>query len=254
MAQVLRLASEIDGTEVRATPTYVHEHTTLGTQHAVAMPYYAVGGGLLDQRLRFTDLGRLVFKHDPYLTSNTTLWLVHYGLAAVSGMGPKYWRELIIKHFSTADAVLVSADIRGEVAASAQEMGGKGISERTAKATSSAFLSSYADSEGLGGLGMLREAGSGKYRVQEPAEADVRVFAYALANHWSANWAETTGVHIARIHDEIGPFLLAGSTRINDWLGQMQSDGLIEVQRRQPPYQANKLWSDEKALMDRLYD
>ena len=253
IAQVLRLSSEVDGTGARLTPSFVHERTTLGTQHAVAMPNYAVGAGLLDDRLRFTALGRVVYEHDPFLSSNVALWLLHYGLSAVSGPGPKYWHELVIRHFSRLDAVLVSAEIRNEVAALAQEAGGKPISERTAKATSSAFLSSYANTEGLGGLGVLREEGSGKYRVNESPEIGVTVFAYALADHWSANWSDTTGIHIARIHDEIGPLLLIGSTRINALLSQMQTDGLIEVQLRQPPYQANKLWRDKAALTERLY-
>lgn len=80
-----------------------------------------------------------------------------------------------------------------------------------------------------------------------------RVAAYALADYWQGNWGDRTGVNLDRVR-EVSALLLIGSGEMNGFLRTMQEHGLIDVQRRHPPYQVMRQFSSAEAVLEHLYD
>lgn len=77
--------------------------------------------------------------------------------------------------------------------------------------------------------------------------------AYALADTWAERWADRVGVNLDETR-EVGALLLMGSGTLNARLRAMQERGMIEVQRRHPPYQVTRLSLDPAAVLEHLYE
>lgn len=238
------------------------ERTTLGANYIRSMPRYAFGSGLLAgtarNRTTLTAFGNQVRLHDPYLNHPATQWLMHYYLSAPSGLGSPFWSYLITRGLRVGDE-LERSQVAWEIARIAEEDTGKPLATRTAQTTATIFLGTYSKSDGLGPLGILRpiEAEKGvSYRVQEPVLPPLWSVAYALADYWEATWGQQVTVNLAEL-TEPGAFasvFLSGSDQLDQTLGRLQQQGVLEVYRAAPPYQVVRLWSDKNVLLERLYE
>ena len=228
--------------------------TTLGPNYIRAMPRYCVGAGLLDTEYRFTALGEAVRQGDSNLSSPSTLWLIHYNLAARHGPGPEFW-HYFVTHLLRPGEELATAEVGVALREHAQEAG-RSVAERTAKTTASVVLGSYSKSDSLGPLGFLENVGGGRYAALSPSSPPpLWAFAYALASYWAANWGDVTGVNLTRVAEEggIGPVFMMGGGLINRYLGDLQREGFAVVQRRTPPFQLTRNWETPEVFLERIY-
>jgi hypothetical protein len=129
------------------------------------------------------------------------------------------------------------------------------INTKTAQQAASVFLGSYSKADSLGPLGILEQIDPGRYVVTEPQPPPLWAFGYALADYWQANWPDMSTVSISKTSDAGGPgsLLLMGSGQVNQALGALQTEGLVTVQRRMPPFQVYKQWKSPKDFLERLY-
>jgi hypothetical protein len=133
--------------------------------------------------------------------------------------------------------------------------GTESISKKTCGPAATIFLGTYTKSDALGPLGLLIEQSSKGCLVQEPPPPPLWAFAYALADYWSANWGDVSGVNLTRVAETggIGPMFMMGGGLINRYLGDLQSEGFVVVQRRTPPFQLTRNWSTPEVFLERMY-
>ena len=175
VAAILRVSDEHEGD---VTPEIVRAETQLGPNYVKAMPRYARGCGLLEiSSYRLTPFGRAAFENDPNLTRPETLWLMHYHLSAPHGPGPCFWNHLIARHVRIGHT-LSRANVSEVIGRFLKESATKTLGTRTLQSTATAFLGTYAKSDGLGKLGLIEDE-SGSYTVRQPQTPPVWVLACA---------------------------------------------------------------------------
>ncbi len=236
--------------------------TTLGTNYIKSMPNYAFGGGLLARTTRgrtfLTAFGERVRLHDPNLDETATQWLMHYHLSSPYGPGPAFWNRLVTRNLRVVDE-LHRGDVAHEIARAVEEATGKQLATRTVQSTATVFLGTYARSDGLGPLGILRsvDAADGVvYRVQEPAPLPQWALAYALADHWERTWGQQATVNLPELTEPGGfaSIFSIGSEQLGQALERLRDEGVLELYRTAPPHQVVRLWTNKDALLGRIYE
>lgn len=254
LSQLLSLAIEHDrsGEAKRLTSDDIPEMTSLGTRQVKAARPYAKSSGLVNEQDRPTRFGEIVFFHDAGLSQAATQWAIHYHLTSASPHIPSFWRHLVTQNFHP-DTSLTTKQVTDEIKRFHLTHEEKPLASDTYERAATEFLSTYAKRDGLGALGFLNETGPGEYVVGEPAPAPWPVVAYALADTWAGRWADRVGVNLDETR-EVGALLLMGSGMLNTRFRAMQERGMIEVQRRHPPYQVTRLSLDPAAVLEHLYE
>jgi hypothetical protein len=178
---------------------------------------------------------------------------MHYYLSADYKCGPIFWNRLVMTRLIPGD-VLTTAEVGEDIRRSLDESETQRSSRDTLRAAS-AFLGTYSKADGLAGLGILRPPEDGSYAVGEPVPLESLVFAYVLADYWRAVWGEVVSVNLSSVTGTGGPaaLLLQSSGAASRMLRDLQERGLVEVQRRVPPYQVMRLWRDPESLLERVY-
>lgn len=258
ISQLLHVVSSTGEGETgsgKITRQMLTDHTSLGPNYVRAMPRWACGTGILDQRNCLTALGRRMIQKDPSLIHASTLWAMHYHLAAPQGPGPRFWNYLVSVVLRPGD-ILETAQVAEAIKQYVGEYEERKVAERTLRNTASVFLGTYSKSDALGPLGLIEQVEPGRYLVKEPDPPSPWVFAYMLSSYWQSNWGEVPGVHVIRVTEPGGPasLLMMGSGTVNRYLRDLQAAGFATVQRHMPPFQLNRNWSDPSVFLERLYD
>jgi hypothetical protein len=256
--QILRLVKDYQARAVTGRVLnfeLIAEGTSLGPVYIAAMRRYAFACGLLDKQERLTELGDCVLAHDPNLQAPATCWAMHYHLSSPQGVGPSFWADLVKNRLRCGDELDRTA-LAKFVQETSPSNSGEAVSAQIASQAATVFLGTYSKSDALGPLGFLEQAESGSYSVKEPNQPSLHVFAYVLADYWRANWGDVVGVNIGRLSEPGSPgaLLLMGSGSINRYLGELQTAGFAVVQRRTPPFQVNRNWSNPAQFLEKLYD
>lgn len=231
--------------------TSLWEKTSLGTIDAQATSRYASGLGLINKQ-GLTHFGQLVYRKDPHLNSKVTHWVFHYHMCAPHRTGPIFWGHLVTSFLNPGDT-LTAERLALDIEKLYVVQSGKVLKADTYKGAAVAFLGTYAKWDGLGDLGILAEPVNGEYTVGDPVSVPWRVVAYALADYWQGNWNDRKGINLESVR-EVGALLLVGSGEMNGFLRAMQEHGLVDVQRRHPPFQVMRQFASPDAVLEHLYD
>ncbi len=233
----------------------LREHTALGTRYCKAMPRYAVASGLVEfGSYTLTKVGEEVVKTDPYLSQPATQWLLHYHLSAPHGPGPLFWHTLVTRFLQPGDTV-DSKRVARWIATALLEAEEKEPTERALQSTATVFLGSYAHTEGLGALQMVKRTKNG-YEVCQPDPPPVWVFAYALADFWEHHYPNQVTINLNSLSEPGGLtkiFWMDAGT-LGRHLQTLKQEGVIDLYRVASPYQVVKLWDNPSALLERIYD
>jgi len=247
IAQVLALAMEES-----LSVTSIREKTTLGSVYAEAIPRYGRASGLIEGNT-LSGLGRIVFEHDPYLTSPTTMWLMHYHMSAPLGPGPEFWSRLVRDELRAGR--VVTNDTLGRSIALTSTNRGRSFTDRAIRQSATVFLGTYTKSEALGPLCILEVSAAAKaeYSVKLPLPPPASVFAYALAHHWSLAWPTSLTADLETVMRDVAEVFVLSRPRAMTLLEELQSRRLVDLHLQAPPFQALRLWQDMAALGDHLY-
>lgn len=232
----------------------IHLNTALGTNEAKTAPAYLRACGLADNERNLTPFGSLVLGADPSAGSLSTLWLIHYHLSAPHLAGPTFWSRLVTRYFSSGAITLDSNKLIEDLIQHILDVENKAISPDTARSTVNVFLKAYSEYDGLGGLGILDEAGMQTYLVGTPVEIPWRVMAYILADFWEANWQQLS-VPYAQINGDNGPapLMLVNSGQMSQLMKPMQEAGLLEVSKVTRPWTVLRKWNSKDELLEAVY-
>lgn len=252
MLQLIEVAGQNDG---RISRSSLRKHTSLGTNYIKAMPRYGVGCGIFSGS-ELTPFGQVLLQHDPTLASDTTQWLMHYHMSAPHGPGPCYWHHLVT-HFLRAGNRLSSTDVASEIIRTIRNDTGSEPNPRTVGAAATVFLRSYAKPEGFCQLRLIQEVERGLYLVTDPSPVPVWVFGFALVDYWEHRWGDRITVDLAALFEPGGlsSIFFLGSEAVDELLGTLQREKLIDVYRVAPPYQVVRQWGQDARQMclDRAY-
>ena len=254
LVQILDVVRSLDKNGSTITNQILTERTNLGPNYIKAMPQYCIGTGLLNNNRSPTSFGRKVLEFDEGLSKNQTLWLMHYYMSCPQGPGPELWHHLVTENFRLGTEISKNS-IQQSISDFLQTKGKK-AADRTIVATARIFWGSYTKDDAFGPLGILRETNSDRFLVDEPDSPQLWIFAYALADYWTANWGDCTGVNITKVAERggLGTIFLMGGGMINKYLGILQSKGYAVVQRRTPPFQLNRNWKSKNEFIKKIYD
>lgn len=233
----------------------LREGTDLGTVYVAAMPRYAVGCGLLDDRdYSLTPLGKFVYEHDSNLNHPSTLWLMHYHLSAPKGPGPTFWHFLVSQQLQPG-MHLERSQLIESVKAFVQSSEGKALVDRSARSLITVFTGTYTKDDGLGKLGVLEETETG-YLVLEPEPPNEWVVGYALAHYWESVWPQFKQIALSELYESGGfaNLFLMGTFQLNSRLRELQSRGLLELVQVAPPHQILRLWRSPADFLPHIYD
>jgi hypothetical protein len=217
------------------------ERSGLGANQVKSFRRYAYGTGLIDDNERLTDFGALVAEQDPQLSTLGTQWVMNYYMTAPHHNGPLFWNHLLTTAF------IVGNELTREgtgllIKEFLTEQGERALADDTYPKTATVFLGSYEKGGGFEALEILR-AESGKYRVGQPRPIPPGAFACVLADYWAVKWGEAREVLLSDLTGgELASLLLLSSGEINSLLREASKRGLVNLQRRTPPFQVIRLW------------
>lgn len=252
LAAILRIAAE---SSEKLSFEIIRQGTHLGNNYVKAMPRYAVGTGLLEEKTyRLTPLGRYVYENDPGLSHPSTQWLMHYHMSASLGPGPAFWNYLV-KHYLRPGSRLNTETLREDVRTFVRETNGKDLAERSIRELITVFTRTYIKTDGLGQLGILEEQGK-ELVVQEPEPPSAGVIGYALAHYWEQTWPGLGQVNLNDLYQPggIASLLLLNAFTLGSRLRELQSKRLLELQQIAPPYQLVRLWESPLDFLPLLYE
>lgn len=255
ITQVLEVVSDAVDTGLRIDLSALRENSQLGANYVKAMPRYAVGTGLLNEKpYRLTELGKFIYEHDPSLNHPSTLWLMHYHLSAPTGPGPAFWHFLISQRVRPG-ITLERSELIEAVQNFIRESEGKELVDRSARTLISVFAGTYTKTDGLGRLGILEETDSG-YQVLEPDPPNEWVVGYALAHYWDSVWPQFRQVALGELSQPGGfaDLFFLGTFQLNSRLRELQSRGLLELVQIAPPHQILRLWRSPSDFLQYIYD
>lgn len=177
----LRLLQEPDSSSLFRKREEAAKRLSLGVNMVRALRYWLVATRLVEEGakgdLLTTPLGQLVLANDPYLESESTLWLVHANLATnQEGATTWYWFFNIFRRLQFTKSELIS-----ELTQWAILQGGQ-VSPDSIGADVACLISTYSsadtleeDEESLDcpltALGLLRRIGKDGYRLNRPRSA-----------------------------------------------------------------------------------
>lgn len=236
----------------------IRQETALGANYADAMPRYARAVGLLEHNTFVaTTFGTLVAQHDPHLDSPTTQWIMHYHLSAPHGPGPAFWHDLVVGCLRLGTEV-TPVHLARRIALVHEQQTAKALAPRTARATASVFIGTYAKSDALGTLGIMKAEGTGnerKYRIVQPEGPPAWALAYALADYWSVKWEKSVTVALHQFLEPGGvPDLFwLGTSDFDARLAELQRMKVLDVYKVAPPFQVVRLWNTKDEILERAY-
>jgi hypothetical protein len=222
------------------------EETDLGTE--MRKPYigWLRGTGLAESRdgsggVGLTSFGVRVASQPRLLDQPATQWLMHYHLAAPDGPGPEFWNEAI-SHFSAIGESFSVDDWLEHFRQS-------GAAEKSERVRFNVFKQTYVTGA-LIRLGMLSvDPSSKQVRVSKPRWAcGADVFAYALIDHWQERWDSYLSVDLELVFEPggVADVFMLNREQVDEYLGTLAADGLLDVFRIAPPYQITRRWADHK--------
>ena len=261
VAQIIEIASN---SSVKPSFELLREQTNLGNNYVKAMPRYAVGTGLLEDKTnRLTPLGETVLEHDPNLNHPATLWLLHYHLSAPKGPGPAFWHYLVTE-LHTGER-LERTKIRESLDAFLRQDGTE-LALKSLNSTTSIFTGTYTKSDALGRLGILTsetddDEGNTKvaelktFEVQETDAPPIFALGYALAHFWEQQIsALRTDLSELSKPGGFSRLFFLGSYQLNAALRELQREGFLELEQIAPPHQIVKQWPSKEVFLERLYE
>ena len=228
----------------------LRENTTFGTGQVKSAQNYAVATGLVDKQAP-TAFAQRVMSTDLDMEAPETQWVLHFNMASPYGLAPEFWRYLVNivftlgQSWTSKEVAVALADFQAQEGESTEEQ---------AQRAATAFLGTYSQADGLGNLGILRSEGN-SYFVEEPSPPPIGAFAYLLARHWDVTWPGRVSVNLDDVSgpDGLAPLLVMNRSNTNGRLSELQSQGLLTLQRKVPPFQVTRLWDSADALLERLY-
>lgn len=178
------------------------------------------------QTYTISPFGELVARYDPYMEHPTTLWGLHYHLAA----NPHQERAAVWYSFFNTFAApgkhFTSTPLHASME---QALGHLASSTRYITKDTNQLLNCYVRPEALGNLGLLRRSQKNMYEI-EGQQPDPAIIAYVLFDSWQRLFPTTDTLRLTQLCEEpemIGRVFVASRNQVRHAIGLLQGMGLL---------------------------
>lgn len=216
----------------------------VGVNMAKSIRYWLKATGLVVEKpgkgAMLSSFGELVYRYDPYMEEDFTLWCIHINLAMNKNLATSwflFFEKCKLEEFKREDLELFLHE------ALLKYTGKEELNLRSVKEDSNALLQMYArvrimqhDPEDkmicpLTKLGILRKTGEFYRRLQPEFGYDFEpVFLYYL----QSKWEEEAAISMERLYEGDGGvrnFLGLGKSAFQDCLQKMEKEGYLDINR-----------------------
>ncbi|MBK1989083.1 DUF4007 family protein [Sphaerospermopsis aphanizomenoides BCCUSP55] len=253
--RILEAASEEKG--LKDTLENLMTKTGLGNAKVGKIKSWATRAGLVKDNYLSPE-GKIVLKHDPYLQSIITDWLMHFylsfgneGLKQIPENPSEWggWTYFIYKFlpenptFSKDDLFQNSIHIFEEPA--------KVVPERFKY-----ILRAYTEPQALANCQIIQEIKTNKYDTEKAKLPNSHLIGYFLAKLWERDFNKQTSVLTDDIINQkmgIVPVLGIQTETLQQHLNSIESLGIIEQRRTVSPYQIIRRWDNPVNLLEKAY-
>ncbi|WP_016950626.1 DUF4007 family protein [Anabaena sp. PCC 7108] len=253
--RILDAASEKEG--LKDTLPNLMTKTGLGNAKVGKIKSWAIRAGLVKDNYLSPE-GKIVLKHDPYLKSIITDWLMHFYLSfGTQGLNkipenPAEWGgwTYFIYTFLPENSTFSKNDLFQNSIPIFEELD-KEIPKRIKY-----VLRAYVEQQALANCQFIQEIKTDTYQTGKAKLPNTYLIGYFLAKLWERDFNQETSVLTDDIFAQrmgILPVLGIQSETLQQHLNRMESLGIIEQRRTVLPYQIIRRWDDALTLLEKAY-
>lgn len=253
--RILDAASETQG--LKDTLQNLMAKTGLGNAKVGKIKTWSVRAGLIKDNYLSPE-GKIVLKHDPYLQSIITDWLMHFylsfgnqGLNKIPENPAEWGGWTYFVYTFLPQNLTFTKDILGQNSISIFEEPDKVIPERMKY-----ILRAYTEQQALANCQFIKEIKSNKYESGNPNLPNSYLIGYFLAKLWQRDFGQETSVLTEDIVNQkmgIIPVLGIQPESLQQHLNAIEALGIIEQRRTVAPYQIIRRWNDPLTLLEKAY-
>lgn len=231
--------------------------TGLGNRKVPPMRSWASRAGLINGDFLSPE-GKIVLKHDPYLESPITEWLMHFYLSfGDKGLQPPPenladwggWTWFVYQ-FLPQNQTFSIDELVGYASTVFTE-------DTTAKLTKNfrILLRAYTEPKALSRCSYL-SVQDNQYTRDRSQLPSITLIGYFLAKLWERDFNEQTSVlHESILNHPMGLARVLGilPDALQNQLNALEAIGIVEQRREVPPFQLLRRWDDPLELLEKSY-
>ena len=235
--------------------------TGLGNEKVLRIKAWAIRSGLIDKNT-LTPQGAIARKHDPYLQSPITDWLMHFYLSfsdkglATPPPDPADWGgwtwfvySFLPNHPSFSRSTL---DHAANQIYETDKKKAKSISDDLLK-----VLKAYTDKkDALAQINFLKSSAKDQYIAGEATLPPDELIAYFLAKISERDFQGLSQINSDRLLQHpygLAPILGISPDKVQDLLDRLSGKSLIEQYKTVPPFQIIPRWNEPLDLLEKAY-
>jgi hypothetical protein len=259
--RMLKVAEEEKGAD--DNKQNLMSRTGLGNEKVLRIKAWSIRSGLVDRETgKLTPQGAIARKHDPYLQSPITDWLMHFylsfsdkGLATpppeAADWGGWTWfvYSFLPSHQNFSRNTLDNA---ANQIYETDKKKAKSISDDLLK-----VLKAYTDKkDALSQINFLKSSTKDQYIAGEATLPPDELIAYFLAMICKRDFKDLSQINSDRIlHHPYGLGSLLGISpdKVQDLLDRLSGKGIIEQYKTVPPFQIIPRWNEPLDLLEKAY-
>lgn len=237
--------------------------TGLGNEKVLRIKAWSIRSGLVDRETgKLTPQGAIARKHDPYLQSPITDWLMHFYLSfsdkglATPPPDPADWGgwtwfvySFLPNHPSFSRSTLDNA---ANQIYETDKKKAKSISDDLLK-----VLKAYTDKkDALAQINFLKSSVKDQYIAGEATLPPDELIAYFLAKICERDFQGLSQINSDRLLQHpygLSPILGISADKVQDLLDRLSGKGIIEQYKTVPPFQIIPRWNDPLDLLEKAY-
>jgi|GEM_PF-1549010 len=217
---------------------------------------YAIYCGLLKpesiesrNHIEFSELGRVVFEHDPRLKLSVSQWVMHYSLCQTEN-------EALVWSFFVHDFLPKFSEFDPSTLKRELELHFPDLSEDNIKDYRRILISCYVDGNGLPKLRLIESWEKDKYLRGSVNYPNAYLAAYLLADIWEAKHPDRSMVQPSVLLERGHLTSTLNLTRddLQTSLNEMSAIGAITQMREAPPFQVVRKWTNKFDLLRHAYE
>jgi hypothetical protein len=237
--------------------------TGLGNEKVLRIKAWSIRSGLVDRETgKLTPQGAIARKHDPYLQSPITDWLMHFYLSfsdkglATPPPDPADWGgwtwfvySFLPNHPSFSRNTL---DHAANQVYETDKKKAKSISDDLLK-----VLKAYTDKkDALAQINFLKSPAKDQYIAGEATLPPDELIAYFLTMICERDFKGLSQINSDRLLNHpygLAPILGISTDQVQDLLDRLSGKGIIEQYRTVPPFQVIPRWHEPLDLLEKAY-
>ncbi|MFN4869183.1 MAG: DUF4007 family protein [Pseudanabaena sp.] len=259
--RMLKVAEEEKGAD--DNKQNLMSRTGLGNEKVLRIKAWSIRSGLVDRETgKLTPQGAIARKHDPYLQSPITDWLMHFYLSfsdkglATPPLDPTDWGgwtwfvySFLPNHPSFSRSTLDNA---ANQIYETDKKKAKSISDDLLK-----VLKAYTDKkDALAQINFLKSSVKDQYIAGEATLPPDELIAYFLAKICERDFQGLSQINSDRLLQHpygLSPILGISTDKVQDLLDRLSGKGIIEQYKTVPPFQIIPRWNEPLDLLEKAY-